>query len=241
MPNALDADMFCLGTFAGLPGIYSVTGLLVDEVISFSRALSAQEVLDLYNMRLNRYNDAQEPYFETIFTGNIAANSFARSTNVGDFSRISVQADSIIADIAKRIFRTGRKFEDYYLARTTDTGTSLFHELVKLGTQKEVYNYATNASFENTTIGNSWAGTISRSNTHAFVGTYGGYINSATTAKTTIVTELTKYERFTFSVWAYSASAISVTMQIRDMLATTPNGTTSSVNSHTGKGWQLLS
>lgn len=213
---------------------------IIDEPRIYNRAISASEVLQLYNQTKYRYNQAQEPYFETIFQGNIAANSFARSTNVGDFSRISVQADSIIADIAKRVFRTGRKYEDYYLARTTDTGTSLFHELVKLGTQKEVYNYATNASFENTTIGNSWAGTISRDNTRAFVGTYAGYVNSATTVKTTIVTELTKYERFTFSVWAYSASAVSITMQIRDMLGATPNGSTTSVNSHGGKGWQLL-
>ena len=49
-PNALDSDQLCLGSYADLSA-YSVSGLIVDEVSMFNRALSASEVLGLYNSK----------------------------------------------------------------------------------------------------------------------------------------------------------------------------------------------
>ena len=180
--------------------------------------------------------------YEPLFRGYIPQGSFNRYTRVGDKSTVSVSADDGIAQIARKIVRRARSAQNYYLSRETPSSNSAVHFIAELATKHEVYNYLTNSSFENATIGDSWAttGTLARDTTAVLAGSYCGKFSGTdkTISQTAIFSDLTKGETFTGSIWIYSISAITGAISLSDMLSSTVNGTSSYGWSHAGKGWQ---
>lgn len=190
------------------------------------------------------YPDGSYYTYEPLFRGYIPAGSFNRSTQLGDISRLTVSADDGIATIARKIARRARSAQNYYLSRATPASNSIVHFIAELATKREVYNYFTNSSFENATIGDSWGtdGTLARDTTAVLDGTYCGKFSGTnkTVYQTAIFDDLTKGETFTGSIWIYSTSAISGTVSLYDILSSTVNGTTTEAWSHAGKGWQEI-
>jgi hypothetical protein len=182
--------------------------------------------------------------FEPLFIGSCPPGSFARSTQAGGISTLSISADDGIADIARRIVRKARKWAGYYLSRATPASNSVFHEIAELATKREVYNYFGNSSFENATIGNSWStdGTFARDTTAVLAGTYCGKFtgNGKTIWQAVTFADLSKGERFTASFFVYSTSAITGHLTVYDRLAAATLGSTDVAWTHSGLGWDLI-
>ena len=180
--------------------------------------------------------------YEPLFRGLIPSGSFNRSTGAGGVSTISVSAEDAIAEISRRVVRRPRSVQDYYLSRATPSSNSVLHFIAELATKKEVYNYLTNSSFENATIGDSWSttGTLTRISTAALADSYAGNFSGTDKAlsQTVMFADLTKGESFTGSIYIYSASAINGTLVLTDNDSGGVNGTTSTAWAHTGKGWE---
>jgi len=216
----------------------------LDEVMLFSRALTLAEVTSLYSITSSYYSLTTDPDFDQIFLGSVPTGSFSRSTQNGGLSTVSLSAEDAIAQMAKRIVRKSRSWENYYLSRATYASDSVFHEIAYLATKREFYNYLTNSSFENATIADSWGttGTFVRDTTQVLQGTYCGKFSGTDKAISQIVlfTDLTAGERFTGTIYVYSASAIAGTIKLYDNHSAGSNGNTSVAWTHSGKGWDRL-
>ncbi len=188
------------------------------------------------------YGDDFEPYF----IGRLESG-FDRSTDPADVSRVSITAVDATAELATRRVRRGRYYEDKWLTSATEAD-SLLHLFVRLGTQREVYNYLANSSFENATIANSWTasgGTLARV-ADPLIGSNCGQLANASGIEQT-VTQIVTFtgtkklnlgETYTFPVWLKSAGAAAndITLQERDSGGT--NGTSTTAYSLAGgEGW----
>jgi len=211
----------------------------LDELRIYTHALTAEEIAAIYS--LGRRNLAYEPYHEPVFIGSIAPGSFNRSTSAGGGSTISVSAEDAISEIARRVVRKARKWDDYYLSRVTPASNSLFHEVAALATKREIYNYCADSGFEGT-IANSWTTARSSSTAKPFLGSKSlDFAATGPTMSQRINLELSAGETFTFSLWVYSLAASAYTASIGEYDNTTLIGTTSATGNLTGKGWELVS
>jgi hypothetical protein len=188
-------------------------------------------------------NNISGEFYEPLFYGSTKPGSCARGTQPKGISDITISASDGLSKINSRIVRKSRNWAGYNLAQA-DGASSLFHEIAQLATNKEVYNYCGNSSFENTTIGNSWltTGTIARSATKPLLGTY--CIDFSGSSKYfyqyVIFNNLTAGEKFTFSIYCYATSAITGQVVIYDYSGATNKGSTIANFTHSGKGWDKL-
>ncbi len=184
--------------------------------------------------------------FEPLFVGRVE-DGFRRGTPVGGISMVDIGAVDQTGDLAMRRLRRGRFYQDYELTSATEA-ESLVHTIVRLGTQREIYNYLANSSFENATIANSWTasgGTLTRQADPLMGSNSGRLVNAAGVEHT--VTQIVTFtgakalnvgEKWTFSVWMKSAGAAAnnISLQERDSGGT--NGTTTAAYSLAGgEGW----
>jgi hypothetical protein len=223
----------------------------LDEECIDSRAWSSSEVLNDYrylNNSVSGFSLATDASEEPFFYGTIDRGGFQRTTSYNTTSTFSANADDLIKRIARKKVRSSRVWADYYLSRATPASNSLFHEYVKLATDKEVYNYLGNSGFENATIANSWTvggvgASFARSNTVALYGTYAGYLSgtSGLNIYQGVVLEVSKGNKLTFQAYVYSTSAQTITMRAREYNAGTSGSYTDGVISHGGGGWELCS
>ena len=93
--------------------------------------------------------------FEPLFIGRVDENLFSRSTYINELSRVSITAEDMASDIAREGKRKARYWENKKLSDATEAD-SLVHLIARLATQRVIYNFASNSSFENATITNSW-------------------------------------------------------------------------------------
>lgn len=120
------------------------------------------------------YGNDFEPYFMGFVQG-----GFPRSTPNQRWSTVSISCRDYIYKVAHRQTRYATAYDDHKLCDAATESNSLLHDILRIASQKTFYNYATNSSFENATISNSWSvannATISRYNasaTRVFWGTY---------------------------------------------------------------------
>lgn len=161
----------------------------------------------------NWHNNAFEPWF----VGRLTEDVFKRRTQVGDVSRVSISAEDFASEIARDIKRKAKSWEDKKLADWTEAN-SLVHLITREASEREIFNFASNSSFENATIGNSWlvagtGATFSRIAGGLF-GDYQGdlvYGSAACEVAQTIIFTGTKKlnvgETWTFYLWLLSTSA----------------------------------
>ena len=189
------------------------------------------------------YGDDFEPYFIGRVEG-----GFQRSTPIGGISTVRVDAVDQTAEVANVFVRQGQYWEDKKIADATEAN-SLVHLITRVGTQRTVYNYLANSSFENATIANSWtasAGTLTReatpllgSNCGQMANATGGEVTVSQTVTMTGTKKLNVGETWTFSVYLKSAAAATAEIRIEEHDSGGINGSaaTTTYNLSGGEGW----
>ena len=155
--------------------------------------------------------------FDAVFTGKTTEKSFPRSKTGTTLSKITISAEDGVSDIARKTKKRAVKYDSHSLCDTASESTSLLHEITRLATQEEIYNYLANSSFEKATITNSWKQvtncTLSRNYTYELFGMYCGkavFSGAGSFAQTVTFTDITKLNvgaSYTFSIYINSVAA----------------------------------
>ncbi len=164
--------------------------------------------------------------WEPIFTGRVDANLFSRTSYAGELTTVDIAAEDSVSDIAREMKRKGKSYASKKLSDSTESN-SLIHLITRLATQKDVYNYLANSSFENTTIANSWAvGGAGATLTRVATGLFGSYrgdltYGTATMSATQTVTftgtkKLNKGETYNFSIFLKSSDPSTNTLRLAE-------------------------
>jgi hypothetical protein len=188
------------------------------------------------------YGDDFEPYFVGKVEG-----GFRRSTPIGGISTVEVDGVDQTAEVANRRLRRGRFWEDKYLTSATEAD-SLIHLIARLATEREAYNYASNSSFENATIANSWtaSGGVLTPEAGGLEGTQEGQLVNASGSEQTVTQVITFTgskkinvgETWTFSIWLKSAAAAGAHIQLLEQDAGGTHATSETAYTITGgEGW----
>lgn len=191
--------------------------------------------------------------FEPIFIGR--AEEVNRLTDLEDLSVVSISAKDMTADVARARKAKATYYDDKKLSDATETD-SLVHLIARLATQREVINYASNSSFENATITNSWslvdsgAGATWARGAGGLFGSFQGELayGNAICYATQIVTftgtkKLNVGETWNFSIWLSSTTNITAAsyIQIIEQDAGGNNdNTTQTLSITANKGWKLF-
>jgi len=194
--------------------------------------------------------------YELFFTGLLDENRFKRRTpaDTDGISRVDLNAEDMISIIGRKFKRSAQAFEDKKLSDATEAN-SLIHLITRLATKDDIYNFASNSSFENDTIGNSWllGGTSSsKALTRESGGLFGSYEaqlvngdspNNAFAYQTVTFTGIKKLnvgETYTFFIWLKCADACSYIIHLaeRDSSVQTGSSQTTYIISG-GEGWDL--
>lgn len=190
------------------------------------------------------YTDDYEP----VFVGRVDSGLFQRSTPIGGVSTVSVSCVDQVGEMANRVLRKARVYDDYDLCDTASEATSLLHAITRLATQREVYNYVANSSFENATIGDSWlvtGGTLTNE-ADALLGSKCAQVANATgaTKKLYQIVDFTGKkklnigEKWTFGIWLKSAGAAAGDIRIQEYAAAVAGtATTAAYSLSGGEGW----
>jgi hypothetical protein len=191
--------------------------------------------------------------YELVFNGRLDENSFSRNSAVGQLQTVTISAEDTVSDIARKFRRKAKTWEDKKLS-DLNSYNSLIHLITRLATADPIYNFISNASFENATISNSWTvngsgATFSRVGGGLF-GDYQGdlvygsepcFINQTITFLGN--KKLNVGETYTFSIWLKSADACAGTYGLditeADSVGDNANST-SAYNINGGEGWQLF-
>lgn len=121
--------------------------------------------------------------FEPLFVGYLDESRFPRSTRSSKYSEVSITAEDYVAQIANTFKEKPTYFENKDIADTADETNSLAHLITRLATQRILFNYAADSSFETDATpasgtGSSWYTnncTLTRDSTYTFCGsTYSG-------------------------------------------------------------------
>ena len=157
--------------------------------------------------------------FDTVFFGKLTSGLYKRSAPVTNIGLVSCNADDYISLIARKSVRKGRFYEDADLVDTADEGDSLLHLITRLATKREIFNYLSNSSFENATIGDSWlesGGTWTKDATDSLFGSASGKLvlvgSSEFVMQLVLFTGTKKLnvgETYIFSIWLKSTLAAS--------------------------------
>jgi len=189
--------------------------------------------------------------YEHEFVGRINDGMFARRSEVGDISRVTIEADDRVEEFKRRVRQKGRYYEDYELSNTSTSSTSLLHTIAKMETQREWYNFVANSSFENATAANSWAVSGSGSTvTRASGGLHGSYqldwlVNGAAATMTQTVTfadtkKLNVGQKWNYSIWGKAATAFDCVLSLNELASGGTALTTNTAATATfaaGGGW----
>jgi len=189
--------------------------------------------------------------WELYFTGRLDEGMYQRNSTVADVTRVSLAAEDSVSDIGRMFKRHSRRFEDYELSNTSTESTSLIHEMTRLTTKPEVYNFLANSSFENATVANSWtvAGALATFSRVAG-GIFGSYqgdlvVGSTIASVTQLVTflgtkRLNVGESYTFSGFLKSATTVTASITLAETLTalTITDASTTACAVGLGTGWQ---
>jgi hypothetical protein len=221
----------------------------LDEVGADARTWSSSDAANDYAYQTGKgfalTTDSQK---EQLFYGTIDRGGFSRTTSYNTTSTFSANADDLIKRIARKKVRSSRTWADYYLSRATPASNSLWHEYVELATAKETYNYLGNSSFGNDPETTSWniggvAPSFVRDGSVSINGSYAGYLSgtSGLYIYQTASMGVSVGNILTLQVYAYSLTAQTVNVRIREYADAVAGSTTVTSNSHGGNGWELLS
>ena len=190
--------------------------------------------------------------FEPFFVGRVDEKLFKRRTPIGGISGVKISCDDFAREMATATARKAKSYEDKKLSDAT-TANSLVHLITREASQRVVFNFASNSSFENATIGDSWAvagaaATFDRVDPGAgerLFGTYQGDLvrngTNCSVTQTILFTgdkKLNVGEAYTFSVYLKSAAACGdvITIFEDDSIATNDN-TPAAWTRAGGEGW----
>ena len=153
---------------------------------------------------------------DPLFTGRIDDRGLARQTGQ-EKSRVTLGFTDIVDEMQKVGIEKSVYYEDYKFCDPANETQSLVHLFARLSTAPKVFNYASNSSFDNAVIGNSWAetdlSTWTREATGLFGTHYGQMSYDAVAGGTqdiyqTIMfdeeTKLNVGEKWTFSIYLRS-------------------------------------
>ena len=190
--------------------------------------------------------------FDPFFVGRLDGSCFSRTSPADDLSRVTIVCEDFVSEIAREESKHGTYYEDHDLCSTTESD-SLVHKFVRLASQRSVKNYASNSSFENATIANSWAvsgagATLVRAAGGLF-GTFQGDMDygaaTCTTAQTVTFTgdaRLSVGDSYTFSIYLKSASACAYNIYLAEADSGGDNDDTSAAWTLAGgDGWKRFS
>lgn len=189
-----------------------------------------------------------EDDYEPVFVGRVDSGLFQRSTPIGGVSTVSVSCIDQVGEMANRVLRKARVYDDYDLCDTASEATSLLHAITRLATEREVYNYVANSSFENGTIGDSWlvtGGTLTNE-ADALIGSKCAQVANATgaTKKLYQIVDFTGKkklnigEKWTWGIWLKSAGAAAGDIRIQEYAAAVAGtATTAAYSLAGGEGW----
>ena len=194
------------------------------------------------------YSNSYDPFF----IGQVDDAMFSRRSMRGDMSMVEIRAEDIVARIGRKYKRKSVSYEDKDLSDATETN-SLVHLIARLATQEDIYNFVANSSFENATIGNSWAVAGGTAPTFSRVagGVFGSYqgdlvYDDATCNVTQIVTftgtkKLNVGEKWTFSLWLKAAANANGDLTIYEQDSGGDNDSTAAAYDTItgGAGWEL--
>lgn len=193
------------------------------------------------NVTLENWYDGD---FDTVFFGRLSSGGFARASQSQKYGVVACSADDYVGLIAQSTVRRGRYYENADLVDTATESDSLVHLIARLATQREIYNYAADSSFENATITDSWV-----SSGGTFTNPAGGLIGSKeashvnatgttqTFSATTLFTggkTLSVGDTWNFSVWLKSAAAAAANIVLNEQDSVATNDSTSTAYSLAG-------
>ena len=219
----------------------------VDDARIYTGALTAAQVLTIYNESIDTsFQPDTDAPFEQAFIGTADRGAFSRNVSVGGMPMVSITANDAIKAMAKKKISRAQAFEDYYFSRATPANNSLIHEFIWMASNRDVTNLLGNSGFENATIANSWVAggvspTFARSNTVALFGTYSGYLTgtSGLYVRQSVTLDLSVGVKYTFQIYVYAASALTITPKIYEYQDSTLIATSTNATTAAGTGWQL--
>jgi len=156
--------------------------------------------------------------FDSVFFGRVNRDHITRDTSGSTLNIADFDAEDRMAELMDYQDDSAHSYDSKNITDSTEAD-SLTHLIVRLATQKTVYNYLSNSSFENATIAYSWAvagagATFSRVADGSLFGSYQGDLvyGAATCTVTQTVTflgtkKLNVGDYYTFSIWLKSADA----------------------------------
>jgi len=145
---------------------------------------------------------------------------YQRSSPVTHFGTVSCKADDLVGLIARTSVRKGRFYESKDLVDTATETDSLLHLITRLATKRDIFNFLSNSSFENATIGDSWlvttGGTLNKDAADGLFGSASGELIPGLAAERMVQTvsftgtkKLNVGETYTYSAWVKSTAAAS--------------------------------
>lgn len=188
--------------------------------------------------------------FEQVFSGRLTADGFKRESAPGDKSTVRIEFEDMTEEMSKVYVEETKYYEDLQFADESDESNSLITQIGKLATALKIYNYASNSSFENSTIGNSWrvwgGATISRSSTEALFGDYSAEVvfNSVNSGfyqeiRFTGDKKLNIGDKWVFAIWIKCSLNVNIKLGIEEWDSEGKNSeTTYTCNYIGGTGWK---
>lgn len=192
--------------------------------------------------------------FEPVFVGRVTPAGYVRNTppaNEG-YQTVRVEVEDQVADLRKNFDDRARTFDGKAISSATQAD-SLIHAITRIGTKQRIENFASNSSFENATIANSWAvagvdGTFSRV-AGGLTGSYQGDLvcDAAAVSVTQTITftgtkKLNVGDIYTFVIFLLSASACGDDIKLAENDAGGENdSTTAAYVIAGGEGWKMYS
>ncbi|MGV0982615.1 MAG: hypothetical protein ACOYB0_09660 [Polynucleobacter sp.] len=176
-------------------------------------------------------SDQTTSYAEPLFIGRTESGAFSRSSPSHYLGKVTISANDYVAELGETKLPKAHVYNNsvaaYELSSTADESLSLVHLLARLVTKHEIKNYANNSSFENATIGNSWASsglTLTRDATYPQFGTYSAKAVSGSAGdyfRQTITfvgdDKLDVGDKFNFSAYIRQGTASAVRIKIEEL------------------------
>lgn len=192
--------------------------------------------------------------FQPVFTGRVTPAGYVRSTPSASagYQTVRIECEDQVSELARNFDEVAHTYDGKAICDATEAD-SLVHAIARIGTQKAIKNYASNSSFENATIANSWAvagvdGTFTRQ-AGGLTGSYQGDLvcDAAAVSVTQTITftgtkRLNVGETYTFVIFLKSAAACGDDIKLAENDAVGENdSTTAAYVIAGGEGWKMYS
>jgi hypothetical protein len=112
--------------------------------------------------------------YELEFAGRTDDNMFHRSSVFDGVTRVTVTAFDGIEDMRRRVRQKYYAYENYAICDPTTEASSILHNVARMESQKEWYNFLANAAFSSTAPQSSWLSTQLARTTDGIFGDYRG-------------------------------------------------------------------